>query len=370
MKKIKILFVGYGVNLGGIETYIYNLVCNSTLKKFDFSFLIFDTGQDVIYYKELIKMGCHFYKIPKRTSNYINFLRALKKVYKNNDFDYIHFNLMDLACFERITYAKKYSRAKIIIHSHCGSSEGLNKKNILSRLLHFYGKKLIYNLDIFRVACGEKAGKWMFKDKNFIIFNNGIDIDKFKFNLRNRNEIRKKLKINDDKFVIGLVAKLDQQKNPLFLLKIFKEYKKIDNNSVLVIVGEGNLRNEVEKYIRDNNLERDVLLTGKRYDANKFYSTFDILVMPSLYEGLSITMIEAQVNGLKCYTSNNVDKNTDITKNVDFLSLEKDAKFWADYIYNNNNNRDRDVLDKIPNEFNAKKSYEEVYKFYMENINF
>lgn len=366
MKKIKILTIGMSSNLGGIETYLYNLYKNADKNKFEFSFLTFEYGEKICFEDELIKDGVKFYKITPRTTNYFRFLKELKEIYQKNHFDYIHFNLMDFSCFERITYAKKYSQAKIIIHSHNG---GFGKNvSLKTRLLHKLGKIKIRNIPYMKVACGQAAGTFMFGEELFTIFNNGIDIDKFKYNQKNRQEIRKELNIKEDTTVIGLVAKLEHQKNIPYLIDIFYKYQLDNPNSKLVLVGEGSLKNIIEEQINNYQLNDKVLLLGKRLDTNKIYSAFDLFIMPSLYEGLSISLIEAQVNGLKCYTSNNVDKNSNITGNVEFLSLEQPPEDWAKYILNKDNSRDDKVLDKIPDEFNAKKSYEKVYKFYQNNL--
>jgi glycosyltransferase involved in cell wall biosynthesis len=364
MKKIKILLIGMSSNLGGIETYLYNLVKNADLNLFQFDFLYseFDT---MAMENDLKKIGCNIYKITPRFINYQKHIKELKKIYKNN-YDYIHYSVMSFSWFEPIVIANKYSNAKIIIHSHNG---GFGKNaSFKTRLLHKIGKLKIKKVPYLRVACGQKAGKFMFNGNSFTIFNNGIDIDKFKFNKDNRIEIRKELNISDNTTIVGIVAKLEKQKNPLFLVDIFNEYQKLNGNSKLLLIGEGSLEDKMLDKIKKYNIEEKVLFLGKKINVNKYLSSFDIFIMPSLFEGLSISLIEAQVNGLKCYTSSRVDKNSNITGNVEFLSLNKCAGYWANYIFNSNNDRDMNVLDKIPDKFNSKKSYEKVYQFYMDNL--
>lgn len=366
MEKIKVLFIGYGTNLGGIETYLFNLVKNADLNKFEFSFLAFKGSKEVVFYNELINMGCKIYKITPRTKNYFKFLKELKDVYKNNSFDYIHFNLMDLSCFERITYANKYSNAKLIIHSHCGSKNYIKTKSKISQLLNKYGRQRIKKINYYRVACGKEAGNYMFNHHPFVIFNNGIDFNKFKFNKNYRYEIRKELNIKDDELCIGLVAAFLPVKNHNFLIDIMDNlrHKKV----ILLLIGTGPLEDEIKQKVSNLKLEKQIIFLGKRTDAFKYYSAMDIYLMPSISEGLSISLCEAQINGLKCYTTTGVDRESNISNNVAFISLDKKAEEWANYIINSDNNRDMNVLKKIPNEFNAKKSYEKVYKFYEENL--
>lgn len=362
MKKIKILYIGLSSNLGGIEMYLYNLYKNMDKSRFEASFLVFK-GKKVCFYDELKAEGVKFYEITHRNKNYRQFLKDLKDVYQNNEFDYIHQNLMDFSCFERITYAKKYSNAKIIIHSH---NAGFGKNvGIKTRLLHKFGCYKIRNIDYIRVACGADAGKFLFNNKSYTVLNNGIDIDKFIFNEKNRKDIRTELNIDDDTFIVGQVAKLEKQKNPLFLLEIFREYLNLKKNTKLVIVGEGSLKNEMIKKIKEYNLEDNIILLGRRNDVYKVYSAFDIFLMPSLYEGLSISLLEAQANGLKCYTSSSVDKSSNVTGNVSFISLQSSSKEWANEIIKEQNDRDNDVLKKFPKEFDKVESTKKVYELYM-----
>lgn len=365
-KKIKILFQGLSTNLGGIETYLYNLCRNIDRNKFEISFMVFDYGKKVCFEDELINLGAKIYKITPRTKNYFKFKKDLKNLYKNNEFDFIHFNLMDFSCFERITLANKYSKAKIIIHSHnAGFGKNISKK---TRILHQIGKFKLRKIEYLKVACGEQAGKWMFKDEAFEVFYNGIDIEKFTFNNQYREEIRDELQIDYNTILIGLVGKFEKQKNHEFLIKIFYEYIKYNDNCKLVLIGEGSLKQNIIKQVEEFNISENVIFLGKREDTYKIYSAMDFFLMPSLYEGLSIALVEAQVNGLKCYTSDSVDINSNISGNVEFLPLQKSAKYWAEYIFKNKIDRDINILKKIPEKFDSKKSYEKVFKFYQNNL--
>lgn len=364
MRKIKILFEGLSSNLGGIETFIHNLYSNIDKNKFEISFLV-DKNMKIAYYDEYEKDNIKFYYTENRKKNYLRYLHDLKDIYSNNKFDYIHINVMSYSLFERITYACKYSNAQVIVHSHNG---GYTNKLYRTRFLHQIGKFMIRKCKFIKVACGEKAGKFMFGNQKFVIFNNGIDIDKFKYNLSNRKKIRKELNIADDTFVIGLVASFLEVKNHNFIIDVFKEYLQFNKNSLLLLVGEGPLKDLIKNKVKYYDIEDKVLFLGKRYDTDKLYSAMDCYVMPSFSEGLSISLCEAQVNGLKCYTTDGVDKDSNITGNVEFLSLNKPPKEWAEYIYKSNNKRDKDVLNKIPDEFNSKKSYQKVFEFYQNNL--
>ena len=367
MKKIKILMIGMSSNLGGIETYLYNLYRNADKNIFQFDFTNV-TEQDIVYKEELEKNGCQIFKLTPRYKNYKKHLEDLKNIFKNNNYDYVHYNIMSFSWYEPIVIANKYSNARIIIHSHCSSSNYLKGNHFRTTLLNKVGKFKTRKIPYMKVACGQQAGDYMFGKSNYTIFNNGVDLEKFKFNNSNRKKIRKELKIKDNITIFGLIAAFFPVKNHEFLIDIFYEILKIKKDSKLILIGEGPLQEKIKNKVNSLGINNKVLFLGKRTDVDKIYSALDVYLMPSLAEGLSISLIEAQVNGLKCYTSNNVDKNSNITGNVEFLSLDQSSEDWVKYILNQDNSRDEKVLNKIPDEFNAKKSYEEVYKFYQDNL--
>ena len=359
MKKIKILITGISQNLGGIETFVYNLYKSLDKQKYEISFLV-DKNLKVVYYDEYKKDGCKFFYTENRKKNYFKYLSGLKEIYTKNQFDIIHINVVSYSLFERILYACKYSNAKVIVHSHhAGYKEGYLK----TRFNHIIGKNFVKNKKIYKIACGEKAGKYTFGNDKFIIVNNGIDFDKFAFSSKNRKDIRKEFGILDDTKLIGMVGTFSQIKNHTFLIEIFKEYNKANSNSKLLLVGEGPLKSNVEEKVKEYGLENSVIFAGRRDDVYKIYSALDLYIMPSIAEGLSIAICEAQINGLKCYTSTAVDKDSNISGNVQFLSLDKSAKYWAEQMIKGDE-RDENVLNKIPDKFNLKKSCESICDCY------
>lgn len=359
MNKIKILFEGISQNLGGIETFVYNLYKNLDKNKYEISFLV-DKELKIAYYEEYKKDGCNFLYTENRKRNYFKYLKDLKEIYTKNQFDIIHINVMSYSLFERITYACKYSNAKIIVHSH---STGYSKGYYKTKLLHLIGKSMVKNKNLYKIACGEKAGKYMFGKQKFKIFNNGIDFNKFGFSDKYRQEIRNEFKISENTKLIGMVGVFYPVKNHEFLIKVFKEYNMINPDSKLILIGDGYLKNKIKEQVANEDIQEKVIFAGKREDMYKMYSALDIYVMPSISEGLSISICEAQINGLKCYTSDGVDKNSDISGNVKFLSLKQTPEYWAKQIIANED-RDYKVLDKIPDEFSLKKSCKIISDYY------
>ena len=362
MKKIKVLIEGISQNLGGIEIFVHNLYENLDKQKYEISFLV-DKNLKVVYFDEYKKDGCKFFYVENRKKNYFKYLSDLKEIYTKNQFDIIHINVMSYSLFEKIIYACKYSNSKVIVHSH---GMGYKKGYYKTRFIHFIGKQILKNKQFYKIACGEKAGKYMFGNNKFTIINNGIDFDKFTFSSRYRQEIRDEFKIDNNIKLIGIVAAFFPVKNHTFLIDVFKEYNKLNSNSKLFLVGEGPLKSIIKEKVKEYDLENNVIFAGKREDANKIYSAFDLYVIPSISEGFGISICEAQINGLKCYTSTSVEKGSNISGNVEFISLEKSAKYWAEQMIQDDE-RDIDVLNKISDKYSLKKSCESMCEYY-ENI--
>lgn len=364
MEKKKILFEGVSQNVGGIERFVHDVYTNLDKEKYEISFLV-DGKTKIAYYDEYQKDGCKIFYTENRKKNYFRYLKDLKKIYTNNHFDIIHINVMSYSLFERITYACKYSKSNTIVHSH---STGYAKGYFKTRLLHTIGKLFIKNKKFNKIACGENAGRFMFGQDKYKVIKNGIDIDKFKFSNESRMKERAMLNIPEMTSVMCHVGTFYPVKNHTFLIDVFDEYVKLYNNSKLLLIGEGFLESQIRDKVKNKNLDDKVLFLGKRDDVNDILSASDVFVMPSISEGLSMSLCEAQVNGLKCYTSSSVDKSSDISGNVSFLDIDKGAMYWAKSIFNNLN-RDEFVLSKIPEEMKVSNSCKELIQYYNEIMN-
>ena len=362
MKKIKILYEGLSGNLGGIETFIYNLCNNIDKDKFEVSIML-DKNVQFPLKQELEKQGCKFFYITNRKTNYLKYLQDLKQLYTNNKFDIIHINVMSYSVYERITYACKYSHAKVIVHSH---SSGYKKGYYRTRFLHKIGKWKIKNCSFIKVACGEDAGKYMFGKDKFIVFNNGIDYDRFRFSLNNRKAIRKELNVKENEICLGLVATFSPVKNHTFLIDIIYELNKLNENIKLILIGVGLLEDDIKKKAEELGLTEKVVFLGKKVDANKYYSAMDIYIMPSISEGLSIALCEAQVNGLKCLISKNVTSQCQITNKCEFLDINQSSQIWANKITKSENRIINKNSKKILS-FNSQNIANKLCEFYVKN---
>ena len=373
MKKIKILLVGLSSNMGGIETYLINMYRNINKEKFELSFLIFN-GKNVCFHDELISNGVKFFKIEKRTKNYFKFISDLKKVFKENEFDYIHFNLVDFSCFERILIARKYSNAKIIIHSHIASNIAMKKKtNFLSKIGEYFIKK--YENDYIKIACSKLAGDYMFKNfknKDYFIFNNSIDVSKFKFNSKIREEKRKELGIKANSILIGNVGRFVEQKNHKLLIEVFNRLNKEFSNIKLILVGDGVLKKEIEDVVKKYNLQTKVKFLGLRNDVNELMQAMDIFMMFSKYEGLPFVIIEAQASGLPCYLSNTISNEVKLLDNTLFFDINNIYDLYNDILINLKNCKNINRIEQskivMKSKYNIEIEIKKIENFYIDNL--
>lgn len=366
MKK-RILVIGLTERMGGVETFIYNTTRFSDKSKYKYDFLVHGTDHTV-FQKEITDFYNdgeeHFFFVPSIKKHPVASLRALSRFYKNNasKYDYIH---LETGATSEIMYVypfvKKYN-LKVITHSHNG--------NGYSPIVNFLFRPLVNKVSVKELSCSKKAADWLFgikKEKSIIIINNGIDTDRFTFDEQARKQIRNKYNISDSTLVVGHIGRFSEQKNHKFILKIFKEINNQHQDSVLMLVGTGELKNKIKEQIVNLQLEDKVILCGLQTKTENFYSAFDVFLMPSLYEGLPVVGIEAQSEGLISVFSNNIDKSVGITNNAYFLSLNKSPEFWASFILHCVNNKNRICFANIVEKKNFSikgtvKQLEEVYR--------
>ncbi len=265
----------------------------------------------------------------------------LKKVLREGNYQIVHSHINALSIFP--LRAAKRTRVPIrIAHSHSTTNKVEWKKNLLKNALKPFSK--VYATHYF--ACTEHAGRWLFGDETFdkgevFILNNAIDTSKFKYNPEIRVQKREELGISDDNLVIGHIGRFVQQKNHNFLIDIFNEVYKQQNNSILLLAGQGPLKGEVEDKVNNLGLKNVVKFLGQRDDVNELYQVFDAFLLPSLYEGLGVVLIEAQCACLPCICSDLVPNDVKVTRNVNFLSLDTGPKLWYQTLVRNS------VIDRL-----------------------
>ena len=203
----------------------------------------------------------------------------------------------------------------------------------------------------------------MFGDRTFeqgkvTIINNAIDLDKFKYDEKLRKEKRKELEIKDDTLVIGHIGRFVAQKNHTFLIDIFNELHKTEKNSILLLIGQGPLMDEIKQKVKTLGISDSVKFLGQRDDVNELYQVFDVFLLPSLYEGLPVVGVEAQATGNLCILSSSMTQETKILNTTIFLQLTQTPNEWStailksviNFCKKNNKNEISNVGFNIKNE--------------------
>lgn len=337
---IRVLHIVTYMGIGGLETMLMNYYRHIDREKIQFDFLV-HRDFEAAYDQEIMKLGGKIYRLPRL--NPISFY--YKKKLDNFFSDYTEYRIVHshLDCMSAIPlkFAKKNNIPVRIAHSH-SSSQTKDKKYYLK--LYYKSKIKKYATGLF--ACSEAAGQWMFNTNHFHILNNAIDTEQYIYNPTVREFERKNLGIAKETIVIGHVGRFAPPKNHKYLIELFDLVRKKMPNTVLLLVGDGELRSQSERQVKELGLEGKVIFTGQRSDVSKLLQTMDVFVFPSIYEGLPVSLIEAQAAGLPCLISDKVPiecKKTDLVKQ----EMLDDMNKWVDLIISARKVIRRDTSDEI-----------------------
>ncbi|OFD36886.1 glycosyltransferase family 1 protein [Bacillus mycoides] len=324
----RLLCIVNTINAGGAETFLMKLyrALDKTKYQMDFYCMSLEKG----YYEEEIKElgGKVYYAVPK-SQNWIKAFLTLKNVVKENKYECVmRVSQHSLATFDLI--AAKMGGAKTLVQRSSNS----NAASKIGRILHDLFKWLPMIIPNVKIAPSSEAAEYTFgkncvKDGKATLVRNAIPLNAFLFKQEKRNEIRKELNL-DNKFVVGHVGRFDTQKNHGYLIDVFSEIVKRNTNSILVLTGKGSLENDIRKKVEMMGLTEKVILTGVRSDVPDIMMAMDVFIFPSLYEGMPNTVIEAQGTGLPCIISDTITRESDITGNVTYLSINDSAESWAE----------------------------------------
>lgn len=364
---IRVLQVFMGMNMGGAESMIMNLYRKINRSEIQFDFIV-HTDKKCDYDEEILELGGKIYNAPKLNwKNYSVYVKWWENFFKENDeYKLIHGHVRSVASIY-LRIAKK-NGLTTIIHSHSMSS-GTRFASIGKKIL----RKSMISVSDYLFSCSKNAGEWFYgrencSNPNFKILKNAIDTKKFLFDCRLRESYREEYNISN-KLVIGHIGSFRVPKNHDFLLDVFKAIYDRRNDAVLMLVGDGELKGKIEKKVKRYCLEKNVIFAGLRTDIPGLLSAMDVLVFPSLWEGLPVTLIEAQASGLPCVISDVITKEVMITKYISCLSLDKSPKEWADTVLSMQQNLREDTSRYILESGydNDETSYE-LASFYIQNI--
>lgn len=314
--------------------------------------------------EEIKRNNGNIYTIYKRSKNPVKYFYKLMKIMKKNTYDIIHAHGNSATLAIEMFAAKRAKVPVRISHSH----NSTNKYKRTHKLLKsFFEKNYTHAL-----SCGEKAGEWLYGKKPFTIVKNGINVKKFTFNNIIRESYRKKMNLENKK-VIGHIGRFTYQKNHSFLVEVFYELYQKNKDYRLLLIGDGDLRKKIEEQVEELKISDAVIFTGKRQDIPELMSVMDMFLFPSHFEGLPLTVVEAQTACLPCFISDRISEEVKITDLVQFISLEQSAKQWANLIDTSINvNRDeikKTIFNQIISagysiEENAKK-LKKTYEIYL-----
>ena len=325
----KVLVFGVTDNPGGIESVIMNYYRKIDKNKVHFDFLC--NNDTVAYRDEIQSLGGKIFHITMRSKNYARYKKDMKDFFKEHakEYDAIWVNVCSLANIDYLKYAKKYGIERRIIHCH----NSQNMDSFLRGLLHRLNRRRVRKLATDFWSCSNEASNWFYSkeliaSEKYKLINNAIDLEKFSYNEKVRNAIRKKMHWGNQ-LIFGNVGRLHFQKNQSFAIDVFNEVLKIKPDSQFVLIGDGEDKEKLEEKVEQLGISDNVSFLGLQKNVNELLQGMDIFLFPSLFEGLSLSLIEAQASGILIFTSNNISKETFMSDNIHELDLEEVPEKWA-----------------------------------------
>lgn len=377
--RIKVLQINAGSkDYGGVSAMVFGIYKNIDKEKFQFDFVSPRKTTYEIKRREIEEMGGNIIELDTKGNlirRKIQLYFRLKKIIEKERYQIVHINSGSFFFNLQVAIiSKKLNVKKIIIHSHNGKNPNKKVKNIFIKIFKPLIK--VYGTDF--LTCSNEASenmytKKMIQNNEIIMIPNGIETDKFKYNENVRNRYRNKLNI-DGKIVLGNIGRFKEQKNHKFLLEVFKELLKINSNFVLLLIGEGELKQKIEDYTEELKISENVLFLGLREDISELLMCMDIFIMTSIHEGLPVVGIEAQASGLPLVLSDCITKEINVSNNIKYISLSESPTNWAieiNKIAIKENNREESYKNVKEKGFDIKETVKKIEKIYLsknENI--
>ena len=354
---IKVLQVGgCDATFGGIERLILDIYRRIDKSKIQFDFLSPEISAYELYRNDIEKMGGTIFTVGISRDSFFKKIRYIFKLYaflKKHNYDIVHVNTgAFFFSFQVCLISKLCGIKRIIVHSH--SIPHIKK---LKRLLIILLNPLYRYLATDYLSCSNDASRSLFTNR-FInkgkvrIIRNGINVDNFLYNVDDRFKIRNEYNIDEDAILYGHVGRIHEDKNHLFLIEVFKELLSKQENSFLIIVGDGPDSKKVKNFAKELKVDKNIIFTGLQKEVSKYLNAMDCLIFPSYREGLGISLIEAQTAGLYCVCSKGVPKEAKISNNIKYLDLAIGPRRWADVILNINYKK----IDRFSSSINAIKN--------------
>ena len=352
-KRIKILHFVSGLGNDGVTQVIENYTSKLNQHYNIENIVVYQHHASDDKILELEKIGDRLYEIPYKSERPFANLYATYKIIRKEHPDIVHAH-MSLLSFYPLSIAWLMGVKVRIAHAH------IAQDNINSKLAKIF-KRLNCLFANHYMACGHEAGKYLFGDRKFDVMYNAIDQDKFEFNLSNRNSIRKQFGIKDGTILLGNIGRLTKQKNQLFLIDIFKDFQEKHKNTFLIIIGKGELKDKLKFKIDRFGLQDKIKILDGTNNPQYYYSAFDFFLLPSLYEGLPVSAIEAQASGVRTILSTSIDESVNYN-NASFISIHNGTKPWIDEMEKKMEKNKR--FCEPENIYNINVQYKNLYRYY------
>lgn len=330
MEPIRVLHNIASLHFGGAQAFLMNVYNNIDRKKVQFDFVVTPEEKKDLY-EQVEQMGGRIFVCPKYTGkNHFAYCRWWNDFFAEYpEYHVIHGHVRSTASIY-LKIAKKYGLVTIA-HSH-STSNGSGISAIVKNIMQL---PIRHTAD-YLFACSDKAGKWLYGEKatkqpNYRMIPNGVDLKRFAFHEEKRRQMRNQLKITEDTFVVGHIGRITVPKNHQFLVELFAAYHKENPKSKLLLVGDGELFEAVQQQCTQLGIRKAVIMVGSKTNTEDYYQAMDIFVFPSLWEGLPVSVVEAQANGLICLLSDVITRDVDLTDQVKYLSLNEKSR-WINEI--------------------------------------
>lgn len=336
---IRVLHIVGKMHRAGQESFIMNLyrAINRDEVQFDFAVC---TREEQAYDQEIRELGGNVYYTTPMSEGIFKRMHDIRRLIKKNNYDIVHRHTSNAYVFLDLLAAKAAGVKRRYLHSH----NNFQEHTVLNRICRLPANMLSTQ----RFACSDSAGLWLFGDKmSYIVIPNAIDSRKYSFCQQIRDSLRNELGLSDRNFVIGHVGRFNFQKNHKKIINVFEEIHRRKPNAVLLLVGDGELKDDICDCIKGKGLEKFVIMTGSRDDIPELLMAMDCFIFPSIFEGLGIAGIEAQASGLQCFMGNKIPKETLIVKElVHEIPNDASDSVWADNILQCDTS-ERKVYDKL-----------------------
>ena len=313
---IRLLYTINGLRVNGMSAVIMQYIAGLDPQEYKISLFTDEIAPQ--FRLELNKHNVEIITSGNRRRNQLAYYKELKQILKEHQFDIIHAHGNSATLAVEMLAAKKCGVKVRIAHSH--NTTCVHK--VLDKML----RPVFYKCYTHGIGCGVEAGRWLFGSHPHVVIKNGVNLKKYAFDTLNREAVQKELGILN-KRVIGHIGRFTEQKNHDYIIDVFELYHKTAPDTVLILAGDGPRFEEIKQRIKEKGLDDCIILYGTTPNTSVLYSSFDVFIFPSLFEGVPLTLIEAQANGVPCLISDKISSEVILTDLIHVLPLSEPSEW-------------------------------------------